>query len=307
MVERTPSNPNLILDMAQIAEESGLDSLWVGDSLTAKPRLEPLATLGAVAASTKRVRLGTAVLLAALRHPVLLTQTINTLDLISNGRMVLAVGAGGSFTPEQKEEWLIAGVDAAQRGRRLEEVIQVVKLLSTDPTTSFHGQHFQLQDISVLPKSVQATGVPILFACHMRAKKNIQFQRVARWGDGYISISETPKEFYTAGKKIEEYAASYGRDLHKMERVFYMTVNINRDSVKARKEADAFLKLYYGLNIWQDTWGPWGNPEQLVQSIRQYSQAGATTIIIRLASFEPIKQLKLLLQEVIPSIHHNCC
>ena len=106
LLRGTPvTNSNLILDMAHQAEAAGLHSVWVGDSLTAKPRLEPLLTLAAIASSTKKLRLGTAVLLAALRHPVLLAQMANTLDVLSSGRLILAVGAGGSFTQQQKEEW----------------------------------------------------------------------------------------------------------------------------------------------------------------------------------------------------------
>ena len=74
--DEVPSNADLVLRLAQRVEEAGLDSVWVGDSLTAKPRLEPLSALAAIAARTNRVRLGTAVLLMALRHPLLLAQNL---------------------------------------------------------------------------------------------------------------------------------------------------------------------------------------------------------------------------------------
>ena len=95
--DNPPEHADLILEMARRVEAAGLDSVWVGDSLTAKPRLEPLAMLAAIAANTKRVRLGTAVLLAPLRHPVLLAQTLATLDLLSKGRTIIGAGVGGAF------------------------------------------------------------------------------------------------------------------------------------------------------------------------------------------------------------------
>ena len=115
-----PADAERVIELACRAEAAGLDSVWVGDSLTAKPRLEPLVTLAAVAARTERVRLGTAVLLAALRHPVLLAQTMATVDLISQGRLVIAAGVGGAFNDEQRHEWRAAGVEPSRRASRAE-------------------------------------------------------------------------------------------------------------------------------------------------------------------------------------------
>ncbi|HIN72167.1 MAG TPA: LLM class flavin-dependent oxidoreductase, partial [Dehalococcoidia bacterium] len=100
-----PKNIDKILDMAETAEQAGVESVWVGDSLTAKPRLEPLTVLAAVAARTRRVRLGTGVMLGALRHPVLLSHAAATVDLISEGRLVLGMGVGGAFNDAQRQEW----------------------------------------------------------------------------------------------------------------------------------------------------------------------------------------------------------
>ena len=299
MRDEQPTNANLILDMARQAEKAGLDSVWVGDSLTAKPRMEPLTTLAAIAAQTERVRLGTAVLLGALRHPVLLAQMVGTLDLISEGRAVLAVGAGGAFNDAQKQEWRNAGVDSRSRGRRLEEVMQVVKALGTGHLESHQGRHFQLENVEMRPVSVQPNGVPILFACHLRAKREAQFRRAARLGDGFISISEPPSEFAEVGRRVAKYAPDYGRDAAEMQRVFYMTTNINDDPAEAENEADRWIRLYYGVNIWRELWGPWGPAEGLADSIRAYADEGATTVIVRFASFNPIAQFQTFVDEVL--------
>lgn len=302
MREEQPQNANLVLEMAQRAEAAGLDSVWVGDSLTAKPRLEPLTTLAAIATQTQRVRLGTAVLLGALRHPVLLAQMVGTLDLISEGRTVLAVGAGGAFNEAQQREWQIAGVDPSQRGRRLEEVMQVVKALGTGHLESHNGRHFQLEDLQMRPVPVQEGGVPILFACHLRAKREAQFRRAAKLGDGFISISEPPSEFAEVGRRVAKYAAEYGRDAAEMERVFYMTVNLNDDPAEAEREADQWIRLYYSVNIWRELWGPWGPSEGLADAIRAYEAAGATTVIVRFASFSPLQQFQTFVDEVLPQL-----
>ncbi|MBI4492396.1 MAG: LLM class flavin-dependent oxidoreductase, partial [Chloroflexi bacterium] len=97
-----PAQAQLVLELAERAEAAGCHSVWVGDSLTAKPRLDALIVLGAVAARTRRVRLGTAVLLGALYQPVLLARAAASLDILSGGRLTLAMGVGGAFNPAQE-------------------------------------------------------------------------------------------------------------------------------------------------------------------------------------------------------------
>ena len=129
--------------MAKTVENANLDSVWVGDSLFAKPRLEPMTTLAAIASVPQKVRLGTAVLLMALRHPVLLAQSMATVDLISNGRLLIAAGTGGAFNAEQQQEWRVAGVNQQTRALRLEEMVQILKGLGTGKPFSFNGTHFE--------------------------------------------------------------------------------------------------------------------------------------------------------------------
>ncbi|HJO82016.1 MAG TPA: hypothetical protein QF520_06400, partial [SAR202 cluster bacterium] len=95
-------------------------------------------------------------------------------------------------------------------------------------------------------------------------------------------------------------AEEQGRDFSAMERTFYMTVNMLNDAATASQEADRFLKLYYGMNIWGDRWGPWGPAELTVDRIRHYESAGAETMIVRFASFDQERQLQRFLEEVVP-------
>jgi alkanesulfonate monooxygenase SsuD/methylene tetrahydromethanopterin reductase-like flavin-dependent oxidoreductase (luciferase family) len=121
-------------------------------------------------------------------------------------------------------------------------------------------------------------------------------------GDGIISISETPQDFAEVRQRVKGYAREYGRDRSATESTFYMTVNLNRDEAQARREADTYLKAYYGVNIWEDLWGPWGPPEMIAERIGQYHQAGAETVIVRFASFQPMVQLETFLQDVVPRL-----
>ncbi len=293
-----PANADRIIRMAEKVEAAGLDSVWVGDSLTAKPRLEPLAVLAAIATRTCRVRLGTAVLLPALRHPVLLAQTMATVDLFSGGRLILGAGVGGAFNDYQRAEWHAAGVDPSLRARRFEEIIEIVKGLGAGIPYSFQGRHFQLESVSVGPAASQSPGIPVLLASHYRAHQPAQISRAARLGDGVISISDTPDEFAQVIAHINATAEELGRDSSNLEKVFYMTVNVDRDLAKAEADAENFLTSYYGSNIWGTRWGPFGGAQRVTERMREYVAAGAQTLVVRLATDQPEQQLDVFLEQV---------
>src|SRR5262245_63405960 len=114
--------------MARHAEAAGYDAVWVGDSIVAKPRLEAMTTLAYLAGITRRVRLGTAVLLPALRQPVVLAHEIANVDQISRGRVVLGLGVGWSL-PSAEREWAACGAAHRRRVHRLEEKVEAWRML----------------------------------------------------------------------------------------------------------------------------------------------------------------------------------
>src|SRR2546428_3342537 len=107
-----------LLAMAERAEAAGFDSVWIGDSLTARPRHEPLTLMSAIAARTRRVRIGTGVLLPALRNPVVLAHVVGTLDRVAEGRVILGVGIAAD-APAIRREFAAAGVPWDRRGGAL--------------------------------------------------------------------------------------------------------------------------------------------------------------------------------------------
>src|SRR6185295_14634924 len=152
--------------VARLADEAGMD-LWVGDSVVAKPRLEPLTTLAYLAAITQRARLGTAVLLPALRQPTVLAHALATVDQISGGRLVLGLGAGWAL-PEIVREWEACGRPHKRRGKDLEEhVIVWRKLWSGEPVT-FEGSDFKLTEHTIGPLPWTEAGPTILITAGNR-------------------------------------------------------------------------------------------------------------------------------------------
>ena len=301
--EGRPVDASTMLELAQEAEAAGLDSVWVGDSLVSKPRFEPVAVLAALAASTSRVRIGTAVLLPGLRNPVTLAHSMATVDILSRGRLTVGAGAGGAFTPEQQGDWKAAGVLLESRGSRLAEMVRIMKRLWTEDHVSFYGKHFQLEGVTLDPKPVQPAGIPILLACHYRTGSHSQYRRAARYADGIMGITDSPDEYAQVVHAVERHASETGHDLSAMERAYYMTVNIDPDAEAAAAEADDFLMAYYGVRHWGDRWGPWGAPEAIAKRMAEYANAGANHLIVRCASWDQPTQLKRFVQEVVPAFH----
>src|SRR2546426_6652007 len=149
-----------LLTMAERAEAAGFDSVWIGDSLIARPRHEPLTLLAAVAGRTRRVRLGTGVLLPALRNPVVLAHIVGTLDRAAEGRLILGVGFAAD-NPSIRKEFAAAGVPFERRIGRFLETLEICQALWRRGHVSFSGKPFPLQDATLEPKPHRPGGPPI--------------------------------------------------------------------------------------------------------------------------------------------------
>lgn len=140
--------------------------------------LDPLIVLTALAATTTRIRLGTAILLAALRRPAVLSKQLATLDVLSGGRLDLGVGVGW-----QREEYEAAGLEFERRGRLLDHTLEVCQALWTEQRSSYHAPELSFENIHQMPKPVQPGGVPIWVSGTVN---DAVARRLARFGTGWI-------------------------------------------------------------------------------------------------------------------------
>jgi probable F420-dependent oxidoreductase len=160
------------------AEAAGFDSVWLGEHHNS-PVLypTPLVGLAAIAARTRRIRLGTGVLLLPLYHPVAVAEEGAMVDLISGGRLILGVGAG--YAPE---EFAAFGLSVNQRGSRLDESAALLHRLWTEEHVSHDGRHFHVTDVTIGPRPIQRPRPPIWFAGWVEAA----IRRAARLGDAWL-------------------------------------------------------------------------------------------------------------------------
>jgi alkanesulfonate monooxygenase SsuD/methylene tetrahydromethanopterin reductase-like flavin-dependent oxidoreductase (luciferase family) len=302
---RSPSRPRFetILGMAETVESDGYHSVWVGDSVTAKPRFEALASLAAVAARTRRVKLGTAVLLTGLRNPTILAHQLATLDVISDGRALVGVGVGGGEAKNLVTEFPACGVDYKDRVDLFEAGLKIMRRLWREDNVGITTRYFRLENITIEPKPVQNGGPPLWIAAgHFGQATERQVRRVAEHGDGFMSTLITPHEYEGLYQRITRVAESEGRKKGEIHRSLYVSVNLNDDAARATREGNDFLTKYYGYQFWGDRWGPFGPAGGLIRFIESFCAVGVETFVVRFASPDQQGQLKAFTKEVLPSI-----
>ena len=176
-----------MIDLSERAESFGFSSVWCGDSVLARPRLEALSSLAAIAGRTKNVKLGTAVFLPALRHPVILANEVANLDIVSGGRVILGVGIA-SKNPTVEQEFDACGVSFRHRVSIFEECVTIMRRLWTESELDFQGQHFQLNGVRLGLKPIQKPSIPIWMAASSEKPQ----RRMLNMGDGWFPNATSP-------------------------------------------------------------------------------------------------------------------
>ncbi|MGE5306849.1 MAG: LLM class flavin-dependent oxidoreductase [Alphaproteobacteria bacterium] len=284
-----PPDPSRILRLADRAETSGFHSVWVGDSITAKPRLDALTTLAAVAGRTRRVRLGTAVFLAALRNPILLAYTIASLDWISAGRVDLGVGYSRPNDPVQEQEFEMLGLAVSKRIKISEELIHVMRRLWRENDVSHQGSFSQFEHVTLEPKPAQPGGVPIWLASN-----NVEpgLRRVGRMGDGWLNNITDPAVYRECLDKVRTYAQEAGRDPSAIQPGLYFTCAAG--SKEAIAEGQDFLAQYYNRpyeKVARAMLCVMGSWDAVIDAIEAYRDAGARVVVVRFATRDQMGHL----------------
>ena len=301
-----------LLALSEQAEASGaFDSIWVGDSLFAKPRLESLVLLAAIAARTRRVRLGTCCLSTfPLRDPIFLAAQWAALDQVSHGRMVLGACIGGSLPREKAEaEFAAFKVKLSDRAPRLEEGITILRRLWAEEHVTHEGRFWQFRDLTLEPKPVQ-NPCPIWIATNPKpglAPPHVADRAIRRVGlmaDGWMTDNTPAATFRQRWDLIRQVAREAGRPIDQMESALHLMVNVNDDRSAAFEESVKFLHAYYSPAMTREyieSWLAYGPPSAVVEKIRAYVDAGCTTPILRFASWDQKGQLARALAEVMPA------
>jgi len=311
----------MLLDLSQIVEGAGFDSVWVGDSLFSKPRYEPISLLSAISQRTSRVKLGTACMVTATRNPLYLALEWATLDVISGGRTILGAGKGN---PEEgvRREFEALGLDYGKSGSLFEEGLAVLRTLWTEGKVDFHGRFFDYDGVSFFSGTELAPLMPIQkpppiwVVSNPRLKGDAPPDEIARrleracrriveYGDGWMTCcrAQHPEELGEQLIAIEQYADEHEADFSRLTISYQVTMNIGDSEEEARTAFDEYISKYYPeLSKAMDlsNWGPVGTPDQIAAWIRTFAEAGVGHFICRFGAIDQCGQVERFASDVLP-------
>lgn len=313
------ADPGQVADLAVEVEELGFDSIWANDHIStqhyvsqqfdAPPRyLDPLAFLSHVAARTNRIRLATCIVVLSFRHPAVLAKSIATIDHLSGGRAVLGVGIGAY--PEESRS--LHPDSRLHRGRHADEALEALGVLFTDRRASYHGQYVRFEDLESYPKPLQAP-LPVLSGGNSEGSRS----RAARFASGWMPASQRPEDLVAGIADIRARAEEHGRSLPVgFEVAPQMAICVAETWREAWGAFEASQVAHHKRSLAASTLRHQqgeveqrnliGTPDQVVTRIREYGDAGATTLPGLLVIGDTIedfrRQLAVISAEVLPRL-----
>ena len=297
------------LSIARACERLGFHALLTSDHYlsvvtTEEPGSNDAWTLlGALAASTERLRLGTMVSPVTFRLPAVLAKAATTVDRISGGRVELGMGAG--WWDQEHRTHGIPFPAAPERFEMLEEQLEIVHGLWSEDVFSFEGRYYALEGCRFLPKPVQRPHPPIVLG----GKGGPRLARlVARWADGYNRVGGTPNELRASIERVGDAVDRAGRDRASVTMSFMTWVFVGRTDAEWRDRADRARRMdptagsleEYLDDISRDCIV--GTVDQAIERMNEYAATGVQRFVLNHELFDDLDQIELLAQEIIPKV-----
>jgi probable F420-dependent oxidoreductase len=257
------------LAMARAAEDTGFDTIWLGDHLLyrypdgdVRGPWEVWTTLAAIAASTSRIKLGPFVASTAFHTPGMLAKLAATVDEVSQGRLILGLGAGWNDV-----EFSAFGFPFDHRIDRFEEAFTIIRTLLKDGAIDFDGRYFQARDAELLPRPHQPGGPPLMVGSIGPRMLRITLPHVQLWNVFYSDTNNTPEGLEPLLRQVDEAAREVGRDPNEIERTSAVLVRMpggkGRKSLYSKGPPPAPVE---------------GSPAQIADALRAYAAIGVAEV-----------------------------
>ena len=247
--------------------EAGLDHLVVGDHVTffGGFGVDGLVQATALLMVHPRLPVHTGVYLLPLRHPVLVSRQLSTLSSFAPERLVLGVGIGG----EDRHEVSSCGVDPSTRGRRMDECLEVLRLLQDGEAASMDGEFFQLDRVIVRPPP--RPPVPIVIG----GRADAAIRRAGRLGDGWLGIWVSPERFAAALSQVDDHADEAGRGKVTWRHGMTVWCGFGDDESDGAAAVGPVMEAIYGLPFEKfRRYVPLGTPVRIADALAPYVEAG---------------------------------
>jgi probable F420-dependent oxidoreductase len=267
-----------LVAFVELVDRCGYDSLWVGDHISFPvPIFDPLLQLAQAAVVSRRLILGTSVLLLPLRHPTPVAKQVTTLDHLTEGRLILGVGVGGEFP----KEYAACDVPHNERGARLAEGVQVLKKFFSGEPVSHQGRFYgPFEDVPMRPPPRQVGGPPVWFA----GRKEPALRRIGRRGDGYLAYVITPDMYRAALDMIATAANEAGRTPESFGTGHLLFTRLDNTYESALDRATETLSVRYAMDFRKAAarYCALGTPAQVAERIREFHAAGVRHVVLDL-------------------------
>ena len=261
-------------ETARLTEELGFHSLWAGDHISFKnPVHECFVALSFFAGCTSTITLGTGVLLLPLRHPSLVAKQAASLDVLSGGRLVLGVGVGG----EGEKDFEAVEVPRSQRGSRTNEALDVISALFSEPRVSFHGRHFNLDDVGIDPRP-RVPAPPVWVG----GRSEVALRRVAHKGQGWFAFFSSPEGYARGVGTLSAEAEAINRPMSEITKAHCIHTLVDADPDEAHRRAKLHLSQRYGRPFEDHVIERYclvGDPDRCHRRIAEYVAAGVEHLV----------------------------
>jgi alkanesulfonate monooxygenase len=310
-----PERARGIKAFARTVEELGFDSLFITDHLLVGKRfysvnwLEPLTTLAVAAGATERVRLGTSILIMPLRNPVILAKELATLQFLSDNRVILGAGVGWNDA-----EYAAVGVHKSERGRRTDEMLDIMMPLLEGETVTHHGQFYSVDDVFIEPRTSQRPLLWIGGGSQLASPKSPDVPKFVESvkrrtvkADGWIPRPTCPppdiaRDWAELQAAMRDAGKDPGDTLVAHENFLHLVMT--DDPAEARRQQhEAFLKVMSAER------GPeylesvylFGTPDEVIASLQARVAAGVEYFFLHTMTPDP-DQLRLWVEHIIPNV-----
>jgi alkanesulfonate monooxygenase SsuD/methylene tetrahydromethanopterin reductase-like flavin-dependent oxidoreductase (luciferase family) len=249
-------------------------------------------------AIVQRIKMG-CVFLVLLRHPIIASKTITSLDQASNGRLLLFPAIGGDYPREYEN----CGIGVRERAGRTDESLEIMRRLWAGERVSYEGRYYTLSDAVAQPLPVQPGGPPLWLAHRGRAEASLR--RTAKLCDGWLASWVSADRFKTAWERTREHARQEGRDPASLTPAALVRMVVAGSKEEAALRAARWRTEMYGHPsepTLMERLLPLGPPEECAQKVKDFIDAGVThpTISCALPEDEWEEQLKIIVKEVLP-------